>query len=250
MLELYHWEPNGDSLAHLITLKEKGLDFKSHYVDMLKLEQHAPDYTAKVQGTQVPVLVDDGEVMSDSNFALQYLVEKYPNPRLAPSDPSGWYDVQAWAPALGMGLGANVRLLGWNQVMLKEMLKGDLDALREKIGALPKRGPQAGWAAVFSDAEASEDQLANARERIAGVVERIETTLGSQAWLAGSEYSITDIQAFALARNLPALTPQIVSEEKTPKLMKWLSVIENRAAVKAALAMRKVQGEVYAPPGT
>jgi GST-like protein len=250
MLELYHWEPTAESLAHLIALKEKGLEFKSHYVDMLKLEQHGADYQAKVGGTQVPVLVDGGEVMSDSNLALQYLAEKYPSPRLAPSDPTGWYDLQAFAPALSMGLAGNVRLLGWNQVMLKEMAKADLDALREKLSKIPRRGPQAGWDAVFSDAEASEDALANARERIGKMVERLEKTLAGQAWLVGSDYSITDIQAFSLARTLPSLTPQIVSEEKSPKVMKWLSVIENRPAVQAALAMRKVQGEVYAPPGT
>ena len=39
MLELYHWEPNAECLALLICLKEKNLDFRSHYVDMLKLEQ-------------------------------------------------------------------------------------------------------------------------------------------------------------------------------------------------------------------
>ena len=37
MIELYHWEPNADSLKMMIALKEKGLDFTSHYVDLLNL---------------------------------------------------------------------------------------------------------------------------------------------------------------------------------------------------------------------
>lgn len=252
MLELYHWEPNGESLALLICLKEKALDYKSHYVDMLQLAHHEADYLAKSAGGLVPALVDGGEVMNDANFALQYLVDKYPDPRLAPSDASGWYDVQAWASFLTVGLAVNVRLLGWNQVMLKSMPAADLEALRAKIAAIPKVTAQAGWAAVMSDAEASEDQLANARERVQQVVGRMEETLTGAPWLVGSDYSITDIQAFSYCHVLPELLPDMVNEAKTPKTMKWLGVVANRPAVKAALAMRNssVAKDVYAAPGT
>lgn len=248
MLELYHWEPSGDSAKLLICLKEKGLDYKSHYVDVLKLEQFAPDYVKRAPSSQVPVLVDDGKVLTDTTFALEYLAEKYA-PRLAPSDPAGWYDVQALFNQIDMALGQGVRLLGWNQVTLPSLSKEAREDLRKRAQALPARPQQAGWAQVTSDAEASEDQLENARERIRGAVARIENVLGSRSWLAGSDYSIADISAYAATRTLPLLMPKDVSEQKTPKLVKWLSVIESRPAVKAVLAMRKGGKDFYAPPG-
>ena len=85
MLELYHWEPSGDSAKLLICLKEKGLDYTSHYVDVMKLEQHGAEYVKRAPQGQVPVLVDDGKDFADVGFTLEYLVEKYPNPRLAPT---------------------------------------------------------------------------------------------------------------------------------------------------------------------
>ncbi len=245
MLELYHWEPSGDSLKLLICLKEKGLDYKSHYVDVLKLEQFAPDYVARAPGSGVPVLVDDGKALTDVAFTLEYLAEKYPSPRLAPSDPAGWYDVQALFNQIDMVLGQGVRMLGWHQVMPQQAR----DDLRKRAQSLPPRPQQSGWAQVTSDAEASEDQLENTRERVRGAVTRIESVLASHNWLAGSDYSIADISAYAMTRTLPSLMPNDINEQKTPKLMKWLSAIENRPAVKAVLATRKDGKDAYAPPG-
>jgi GSH-dependent disulfide-bond oxidoreductase len=248
MLELYHWEPSGDSAKLLIALKEKGLDYKSHYVDMMMLEQHAADYLKRAPQGQVPVLIDDGKVFADCALTLEYLAEKY-EPRLAPTAPAEWYDVQAQFNIIDMPLSTSVRLLGWNQVMLSNMSQAEKDAFRKRVAVLPPRPVQAGWAAVTSDAEANEDQLENARERVRGAVARIEKTLSSSPWLAGSSYSIADIDAYAMTRTLPSLMPNDINEQKTPKLMKWLGVIENRPAVKAVLAMRKGGKDVYAPPG-
>ena len=39
-LKYYHAEPVANSLKSMIPLKEKGLEFESHYVDLHKFEQH------------------------------------------------------------------------------------------------------------------------------------------------------------------------------------------------------------------
>lgn len=254
MLELYHWEPNAESLALLICLKEKVLDFNSHYVDMMKLEHHAAAYKAKSPKSIVPLLEDGGERMDDTNFALQYLDERYPQPPLAPVNPAELYDVQAWAAWLGGtmgGINADIRLLGWNNVMLKSIPQEQLAEFRKQVAALPKQ-LQSGWTAVWSDAEANEDQLANARERVQNIVNRIEKALGSSDWIVGNDYSITDITAFAYIHTLPELLPDVVNKEKTPGIVNWLKAINQRDAVKDALAMRKstIAKDVYPSPGT
>ncbi len=142
-----------------------------------------------------------------------------------------------------------MRLLGWHTVTLPAMGEAQRQDFLERAAKLPKPQAMAGWDQVTSDAEASEDQLANARERISGVVDKIETALAAGDWLVGGAYSVADINAFALTHTLPRLTPELVNAQKTPKLMGWLKRVGERQAVKDALAMKTsaLGQDVYAP---
>ena len=247
MIELYHWEPDADSLKLIIALKEKGVPFTSRYVDLLDLEHHADAYRKVADFTRVPLMVEDGEALTDSQFVLEYLAEGF-EPRLAPTDPAGWYDVQAWTAQLDQTLRASVRLLGWHTVTAPAMGEAQRKAFLDRSAKLPQLQAAAGWDQVTSDAEASEDQLANAREKIGQGVERIEAALKSSDWLVGGAYSVVDINAFALVHTLPRLTPELVNDAKTPRTMAWLKRVGDRAAVKAALAITRRPGQdAYAP---
>jgi GST-like protein len=253
MLELYHWEPNAESLALLICLKEKGLEFESHYIDMLKLEHYSTGFLELSPKAIVPLLVADDELMSDTGFALQYLAERYLEPAYAPTDPSSWYDLQAWTASLGgmMALSSNVQVLGWNYEMLQAIPADELAEFRSKVAELPKE-KLSGWAAVWTDAEADEDQLANAEGRVAEVVTRIEAQLATSNCIVGDEYSIVDMYAFALVHSLPDLTPGIVNQKRTPKFIEWLAWIADRPAVAEALSLRRssIAPTMYSAPGS
>jgi glutathione S-transferase len=244
MLELYHSGPSGPSLKLLIALNEKGLGYASHKVDLVALEHHDEAVKAACDGGRLPVLLEDGEPLKDSQLALEYLTEAF-EPRLAPSDPAGWYDIQAWTAQLDQALAEAVRLVGWHTVTFPALGEAGRRAFLDASAALPKPQAMAGWAQVTSDAEASEDQLALARDKIAAMVERLERALSVSDWLVGKQYSVADINAFALAQSLPRLTPDLVSAQKTPKLMGWLERIGARPAVKAALA--KGDPDAYGP---
>jgi glutathione S-transferase len=250
MIELYHWEPSGESLALLICLKEQGLEFRGHYVDMFELEHHAPKYLELSPKAQVPLLVAEGEVMSDVGFAMQYLAERYPG--FAPDDASGWYDLQEWTAWLGppAGLAADVQLLGWNYVMLDAIPAADLASFQARVAELP-REKVSGWAAVWSDAEANEDRLKNAEERVRQLIEKMEAILAEHAWIVGDEYSILDMMAFAQVHDLPKMLLGIVNEKMTPKIIDWLGRISSRPAVSDALSKRRSElaPVVYFSPG-
>jgi glutathione S-transferase len=66
MLHLYHAEPVANSMKSLLCLREKGLDFASHYVDLLRFEQRGEDFVKLNPNGQVPVLVHDGAVITES----------------------------------------------------------------------------------------------------------------------------------------------------------------------------------------
>ena len=172
---------------------------------------------------------------------------------LAPADASAWYDLQAWTAILDgrMGLADNVRLLGWNLVMLKRLPADELDALIAGVSRLPKK-IQSGWAQVQTEAEADEDQLKLARERVEEVVGKLESALEGSDWLVGDAYSIADILGFAHAHCVPALLPDSVNAKTVPRVIAWLSRIAERDAVRAALTRSsgRFMPGAFAAPGT
>ena len=88
MVELYHAEPVANSMKVLLCLKEKALPFVSHYVDLLRFEQHRPEFVAINPNGQVPVLVHDGAVINESTVINEYLDEVFPAVALRPADPA------------------------------------------------------------------------------------------------------------------------------------------------------------------
>jgi glutathione S-transferase len=248
-LELYHWEPSGDSAKALFCLKEIGVEFRGRYVDVMNFEQYRSDYLAIAPMGQVPVLLHDGRVFNEPKLLLEYLADAFPAAKLAPTDAAGWYDVQAWIRYTDAQLNDAVRLLGWHLVMLPEMSESARRDFEKKLANVPVKEQQAGWAAVVRDAESTENRLENARGRVREALERMEATLARSEWLVGDTLSIADINAFALAWPLPKLMPDDVNAQKTPGIKAWLQRAASRPAFKAAMSMRRAADEVprFAP---
>ena len=80
-LELYHWEPCANSGELLILLHEKAIAFRSHYVDLLQFEQLSPAFLELNPRGQVPVLVHDGRVLTETTLILEYLDAVFPDRR-------------------------------------------------------------------------------------------------------------------------------------------------------------------------
>ena len=98
------------------------------------------------------------------------------------------------------------------------MPQAERDDLRKRLAALPPRPVQAGWAQVTSDAEASEDQLENARERVRGGC-RAHRKHAREAQLARRR-GLFDRRHQRLCDDAHAAEPDAelrVNEQKTPK---------------------------------
>jgi glutathione S-transferase len=246
MLELYHWEPTLESAKVMICLHEKGLDFTGHYVDVLELEQYSDAFLQINPAGQVPVLVHDGNILTDSTLINEYLEEAFPDASLASHDARGWYETLCWGKYVEYNLDTSVSTLGWHQVMPPIMQQRDQDRLQAAVADIPVAERRAAWSAALEYAY-PEEQLENSRRKIGLAVQRMEETLAGTGWLLGDAYSIIDIDAFALMRTLPQLTPELVNDKDTPRCMDWLGRISERPAVQQALAMGRSEEPLYAP---
>jgi glutathione S-transferase len=240
MLELYTSEPNTFFLKPLIALHEKQAVFESHWVDTDRLQHFTSGIAGNVEAQlhlerEGPLLRHDDILISNSFFMLEYIAETLPGVALMPDDAFDKYRVHASAQFLGAHLGALVPILGCVKYLapqLAAMERATLTATLDRVEPVERRQ---GWRALL-DGTYTQQILATARERLKFPVQRVEATLADGPWLAGPNYSIADIDAFAMLRVIPDLAPELVNERETPRIAAYLARIEARPAVKTALA--------------
>ncbi|KAH7986807.1 hypothetical protein HPB51_026603 [Rhipicephalus microplus] len=73
-----------------IALAWKNVDYEYKAVNLIKDggEQHSAEYMKVNPMEQVPALVHNGETFTQSLAIIEYLEEKFPEPRLLPRDPA------------------------------------------------------------------------------------------------------------------------------------------------------------------
>jgi GSH-dependent disulfide-bond oxidoreductase len=237
MLELYHWEPNVQFLKPLLALAEKQVEFVSRWFDPTRFEQFDPGFPRNVESElnlecEGPVLVHDGAVISQSFFTMEYIAEALPGPVLLPEDSYARYRARAWSQLLGATVGPVLSSLGCARYLAPVLRERAVQAAIERIQPQERRDR---WQAVVAT-NYSEQELETLRQRLVAPVKRVNEALGQSRWLAGAEYSIADIDAFAMLDPLPELAPEIVNERTTPGVSEFLHRMHERAAVRAALA--------------
>ncbi len=100
MLELYHHGSSVCAAKVRLVLAEKGLEWKGHYIDILKGEQFDPDYIKLNPKAVVPTLVHDGKVLTESTLICEYLDDAFPAPSLKPADPYARWQMRIWTKAV------------------------------------------------------------------------------------------------------------------------------------------------------
>ncbi len=244
MLDLYHWEPNGPYLKPLIVLHEKGLAFRSRYVDVLVLEQHRPGFLNASRETKLnlegegPILLHDGRQITESLFIAEYLEDAFPGVPLRPEEPIGHARVLAWARFINEVLMPGVNTLGCHTYLAPQFRGRNLRALEDLVARIPMGYLQEGWWRALSD-DYSSELIADSQRKVSLGVQRIEDALAHSHWLVGPAYSLADIDAFAICNSLTVLMPGLVNLSATPHLFAWLERVRARPAVRAALSVSR-----------
>jgi glutathione S-transferase len=237
MLELYHAEPIANSLKSLIPLKEKGLDFESHYVDLHKFEQHQDWFVKLNPEGQVPVLVHDGAVITHTTVINEYLEDAFPDaPPLHPADPVGKARMRYWNKFVDEHVMNFVSMHGWHR-MVGVIARGiDSGEFEQLVARIPLHEQREKWRTARSGF--SETDLANATRKIEVAVAKVEDQLAKSPWLAGDMFTLADINFFSHCGAMVArMFPAIGSPEQAPRLADWAERVRARPGVAAALSM-------------
>jgi GSH-dependent disulfide-bond oxidoreductase len=243
MLELYTAEPNTFFLKPLIALNEKSVSFTAHWFEPTRFEQFAPGFPVDTEAKlhlerEGPVLAHDGTLITSSYFMLEYIAETFPGEPLLPQAPIDQYHARASGQFLGAHLGSLVPVLGCAKYLAPALATRESSELSAAIARIEPSERRMGWKNVL-DGAYTPQILTTARERLKFPVGRVEATLANGPWLAGPRYSIADIDAFAMLRVLPDLAPEVVNPVSTPRTMDFIARMNERPAVRAALATSK-----------
>jgi glutathione S-transferase len=225
-----------NSVKALVCLKEKKLEFASHYVNLLRFEQHAPEYLAVNPDGIVPTLVHDGVRITESSVINEYLDEVFPDPPLKPASAIERARMRIWTKYVDDYFGPAASRIGWHFLLHPIASRLSAEEREQRLARIPLRDRREKWATVASRSFTPE-QLAEARDQIAEGVRRMEALLEKSPWMAGQSYSLADIATYCVAPGLPRLAPELMNETLTPRCVQWLRAMNERPAVQAALAM-------------
>lgn len=244
MLELYHAEPVANSMKVLLYMQEKGLDFISHYVDLLRFEQHEPAFVAINPNGQVPVLVHDGRTVTESSIIDEYLEDVFPDRPLRPADPHNRARMRTIVKFIDDYALPALSVIGWHLMLRRVATSIDSDTFDRLIERIPLKEQQDKWRTIAGESF-SQDVLDDCYRKLRVSAERLESWLAEGPWLVGEDYSLADINAYTLAAALPSRVPDAASAQTAPRLHEWLARMNARPAVQAALAMpNKVPAEL------
>ena len=198
MIQFYfNHAPNPAKVA--LFLEESGLEYEPIPVDTRKGQQFDPAYLKINPNGKVPAIVDGDVTMFDSNAILLYLAEK--TGQFLPRDPVAKYKSLEW--------------LMW------------------QMGGV---GPMFGQAHHFLRAAPTKIEYGIKRyvdeaKRLYGVLDK---QLASNAFAAGSDYTIADMAIFPWAARHEWHTVNLAD---FPNVKRWYDIINARPAVTKGMAV-------------
>lgn len=239
---LYHSEPNGPSLIVLATLFETGLDVELRHIDLLAGERHRlPGLTERlaldmgVEG-EGPVLVVDGEALTDSVFIAQFFDEAA-GAGLQPKDPYAHWEMMMLCRRIVERVAPAAAFMGCMTHAHDELAALDQSGFDSCVAEISSPDLRQRWQDL-RDGRFPEEQIADSRAKLAFSLSAGEEMLADgREWLMGA-FSLVDLVSFGWQARVGDFVPDAF--EGKPKLQAWFERIKARPSVQAALARATV----------
>ena len=231
MLELYHAGLSQASVKVRTTLKEKGLAYQSHYLRVPQGEHLAPDFLAINPDGQVPALVHDGQVITESSVINEYLDDAFPDPPLRPASPIERARMRRWSQIVDEHLFHAIAAIGWASGIGPILRERGLAEFEKSLARITLHSKRQKWFKAYHGFP--QEDIDEARRMIAYSVARMERALADHPHLAGASYSLADINVLSSAERMPRWAPDLMNQTVSPRSWEWLQRMLARPAVKA-----------------
>ncbi len=152
---------SGSSFRPHWMLAELGLSYETKDVDMANGAHRQPEFLAMNPAGQIPVMVHDGFVLTESVAMVNFLAEKYDGSFFGPNTPE-----------------AHATMMRWELFVLLNIDKNFVTLAMKKWGQ-----------------PSSPENEASATQSLARYLAVLEAHLSKSSWLAGDAFTVADIVA-------------------------------------------------------
>ena len=234
---LYHGGPASNGLKAMLALCEKGVEFEPRYINMRAFEQHDPEYLKINPAGQIPALIHDGRVLTESTVIAEYVDAAFDGPALRPADEWDRAQMRIWTKYVDEFLRPAMSNLAWTRMApaIREQV-GD-EEFERRLDAIPLGDKREKWELSAKGLYAPHE-IESWKRTVLEAADRIEAQLEGQDWLVrGAEPTLADYAVFSMGFMLPLGHAHAANAERTPRLMDWLERLKARPGVQQALAV-------------
>jgi glutathione S-transferase len=234
VLFLYHGSTSVCAIKVRVTLAEKGLDWAGELLDLMRGDQHRPEYATLNPNRVVPTLVHGGKVVIESTLIIEYVDEAFPDPPLMPSDPYRRALARLWMKKIDDYLHAacsTVTFATANRKALLRLAPEELAVRFQRMSDPAYRERQRLAIAHGLDAP----HVAGAVRQYDKYVGEMETALRDAAFLAGDAYSLADAAATAYVHRADMIGMDALWAGHRPHVAAWLARVRERPSFEAAV---------------
>jgi ganglioside-induced differentiation-associated protein 1 len=238
MIELYHHGSSVCAAKVRLVLAEKQLEWKGHYIDILKGDQFNAEYMTLNPKAVVPTLVHDGNVILESTVACEYLDEVFASPPLKPASAAQRAAMRLWTKAVDEDMHpacAEITFASCHRHIVNRL---GPDGVRRFLESTPSQSVTPTW-------HERKKQIVTMGFKAPGLdrtfriyddyLQKMENTLQNSLWLVGDAFSLADIGMAPYVNRLDMMGMSEMWTISRPHLTDWLARFKARPSFQAAL---------------
>ena len=238
MIELYHHGSSVCAAKVRLVLAEKGVEWKGHYIDILKGDQFSPDYLNLNPKGVVPTLVHDGVPILESTVICEYLDEVFLEPSLKPDSAYDRAEMRIWTKAVDELLHPLCAEITFSASHRHTVARLGPEGLAKFLASTPPISVTAAWherkkVIVMQGLKAP--GIERAYRLYDSFLQKMDDRLKMSPWLAGPTFSLADIALTPYVTRLDMLNMSEMWTKSRPNLTNWFERIKMRPTYKPQL---------------
>jgi glutathione S-transferase len=235
LIDLYHNAASACSQKVRLVLEEKGIEWKSHEVDLLSGAQHDPDYIKLNPNHVVPTIIHDGHALIESTLINEYLEDAFSGPTMRSRDPLMRHAAGLWMKRIDHTVHPAAGIITY-AIGPRAIIMSQPEEVRERnIAAISDPERRAARRSVLEHGVKA-PEFAGALGHFLDLIDAMESALSPGEWLSGESFGLADAGVLPYVLRLDQLAMSSLLEAKArPSVADWFGRIRARPSFRQAV---------------